>query len=186
MSEFNHEPKENFLPEEEVIFSVLRLSRALRRCPPDHGEHPFPPGVGRLLECIHTHSGVTSRDLCEALDLRPSSLSEILSRAESEGWITRTVDEEDRRMQHVYLSDRGEAIVRSMRDARRTDAEKKTSCFTPEEKAEFCRLCRRLCAHLEALSSDLPPCPPPPRDDFQDAPPPRRRKPFPPEGRIRC
>ena len=97
--------------ENDVILAVLKLSRAMRRCTPpppppaglsgpegpgpDHPGRPAPcaPAVGRLLACVAENPNVSSRDLCEILDLRPSSLSEILSRAESEGWITRTVDE---------------------------------------------------------------------------------------------
>ena len=59
---------------------------------------PFPPALGRLLSCVAENPGVSSRDLCEFLDVRPSSLSEILARAENEGWIIRTVSEEDRRL----------------------------------------------------------------------------------------
>ena len=152
--------------ETDVILSILKLSRAMRRCPPDHRENPFPPAVGRLLECVSEHSGVSSRELCEILDLRPSSLSEMLARAESEGLIIRTVDEEDRRVQRVRLSDRGLRIVSDMQSARVEDAKKKTSCLTDEEKEQFCALSDKLSAHLESLASDVPdfmrrpPCPP--------------------------
>ena len=100
--------------ENDVILAVLKLSRAMRRCPPDPGKHPFPPAVGRLLECVAENSNVSSRELCEMLDVRPSSLSEMLGRAESEGWIIRTVDEEDRRIQRVTLSGKGQEAVTRM------------------------------------------------------------------------
>ena len=61
----------------KALFSVLRMSRALKRCPPDQGERPFPPAVGRMLHCVQMNPGVSSRELCELLDLRPSSLSEM-------------------------------------------------------------------------------------------------------------
>ena len=84
--------------ENDVILAALKLSRAMRRCPPDRRDFAFPPAAGRLLECVAAAPGVSSRELCEALDLRPSSLSEILARAEGEGLLTRAVDEEDRRV----------------------------------------------------------------------------------------
>ena len=104
----------------DVILACLKLSRAMRRCPPQQGPHPhpFPPAVGRLLECAAANPGVSSRELCEALDLRPSSLSEILARAEHDGLLSRTVDEKDRRdglyrdgredTRDVFHPDRGE------------------------------------------------------------------------------
>ena len=164
--------------ENDVILAVLKLSRAMRRCPPPPAEHPFPPAVGRLLACVAENRKVPSRDLCELLDLRPSSLSEMLARAEGEGWITRTVDEEDRRIQRVDLSAKGEALIAEMEAARDKDLARKTACFTEEEKAQFCALCNRLTDHLESLASAIPS-----RRPKQDQP---HRRPFPPEGRIRC
>ena len=184
--------------ETDVILAILRLSRMMRRCappPPPAGcpggpEAPegFPgpgrPGcsvggsAGRLLACIAENPNVSSRDLCEILDLRPSSLSEMLARAEREGWITRTVDEADRRVQRVNLSPKGKSFIEEMETAREKDAQRKTACFTEEEKAQFCALCNRLSEHLESLALDLP----------EDMPRPERppRRPFPPEGRMKC
>ena len=185
--------------ENDVLLAVLKLSRAMRRCTPpppppaglsgpegpgpDHPGRPAPcaPAVGRLLACVAENPNVSSRDLCEILDLRPSSLSEILTRAEREGWITRTVDEADRRIQRATLSSAGRSFIERMEAARKKDLERKTACFTEEEKAQFCALCDRLSSHLESLALDLPEFPPRP-----EQPPRRPRKPFPPGGKIRC
>ena len=111
----------------------------------------------------------------------------MLARADSDGWIFRTVDEEDRRIQRVDLSPKGKAYMEEMEKARREDLERKTACFTEEEKAQFCALCNRLSDHLESLALDLPP-----RPDMEPAPDrepgqgPKHRRPFPPEGRLRC
>ena len=159
--------------ENDVILSVLKLSRAMRRCPPDPGRQPFPPAAGRLLECVAESNNVSSRELCEMMDIRPSSLSEMLSRAESEGWIIRTTDEEDRRIQRITLSDKGSEVVMRMREARKADYEKKTACFTEAEKEQFCQLANRLSDHMESLAADLP--------DYMRRPPRHGRPPFPPE-----
>ena len=142
--------------ENDVILAALKLSRAMRRCPPDRREFAFPPAAGRLLECVAANSGVSSRELCEMLDVRPSSLSEMLARAESEGWVTRAVDEDDRRIQRVDLSEKGREIITRMREAREADYARKTACFSEEEKAVFCALCNRLSDHMESLASDVP------------------------------
>ena len=136
------------------------------------------PAIGRLLSCLAENPHVSSRDLCEILDLRPSSLSEMLTRAEGEGWITRAVDEEDRRVQRIDLSPKGKSFVEEMESAREKDYQRKTACFTEEEKAQFCALCNRLSEHLESLALDLP--------EEQPRPDSRPRRPFPPEGRMKC
>jgi len=171
----------------DVLLAALKLSRAMRRCPPDRGQFPFPPAVGRLLTCVAANPNVSSRELCEMMDIRPSSLSELLARSEEEGWIARAVDEEDRRVQRVTLAAKGQAAVHEMEAARQADLDRKTGCLTEEEKAQFCALCNRLSEHLEKLALDLPEsfrhghgrpprhgCPPPGfppcEDDAEDRP----------------
>jgi len=182
----------------DVILACLKLARAMRRIPPERREYPFPPAVGRLLDCAAKNPGVSSRELCEFLDVRPSSLSEILSRAEADGFITRTVDEDDRRVQRINLSNRGRKAVSDMEAARNREAGKMTSCLTDEEKEQFCALCDKLSTHMERMALDLPedfprpPRPPRPGDfprpdhpdrDDPDAP---LRRPLPRGGRIKC
>ena len=108
----------------DVILASLKLARAMRRCPPERQEMPFPPAVGRLLTCAAENPGVSSRELCELLDVRPSSLSEMLARAEADGLLTRAVDEADRRIQRIALSDKGQRIITDLEYARDLDARK--------------------------------------------------------------
>ena len=187
----------------DVILASLKLARAMRRCPPERGEAPFPPAVGRLLACAAENPGVSSRELCELLDVRPSSLSEMLARAEADGLLTRAVDEADRRIQRITLSEKGRRIITDMESARDLDARKKTACLTEAEKRQFCELCNRLSEHIERLALDLPedrrmpphhPGPgfPPPGPGPRHCPPgPEEDRPadpgFPPRGpRIKC
>ena len=186
----------------DVILACLKLARAMRRIPPERREYPFPPAVGRLLDCAAKNPGVSSRELCEFLDVRPSSLSEMLSRAEADGFITRTVDEADRRIQRIALSEKGQKAVNDMEAARNAEAQKMTSALTEEEKEQFCALCDKLSTHMERLALDLPedrrmpPPPPPPgfpphgfKPPFPgpDADKPEKpgRPPFPPGVRIK-
>ena len=187
----------------DVILASLKLARAMRRCPPERQEMPFPPAVGRLLTCAAENPGVSSRELCELLDVRPSSLSEMLARAEADGLLTRAVDEADRRIQRITLSEKGRRIITDMESARNLDARKKTACLTEAEKRQFCELCNRLSEHIERLALDLPedrrmpphhPGPgfPPPGPGSRHCPPgPEEDRPgdpgFPPRGpRIKC
>ena len=176
----------------DVIFASLKLARAMRRCPPERGEAPFPPAVGRLLACAAENPGVSSRELCELLDVRPSSLSEMLARAEADSLLTRAVDEADKRIQRITLSEKGSRLISELKAARDEDARKKTSCLTEEEKKQFCELCNRLREHIERLALDLPEdrrmLPPPPGPDFpHPGPVPDGPRPFPPRGpRFRC
>ncbi len=137
---------------DEVLLSALKLARAMRRCPPDRGEDGFPPAVGRVLESACGRDGITSRELSRLLDLRPSSLSELMARAEEQGLLIRSADEEDRRVQHVTLTEAGREAVLRIRSVRDADAAKKTACFTESEKEAFVALCGKLSRHLESAA----------------------------------
>lgn len=195
----------------DIIANILKLARGLRRCPPplpdlpvDARGHtmPFPPALGRLLSVVADNPNVSSRDLCELMDMRPSSLSEILARAESDGWITRYVNKKDHRVQKIRLSKNGRALTDGLKAINEEDARQKTSCLTEEEKILFCEMCNRLFEHMESLEFQaLPPFPEGPGgpgpDDFEgpDGPegpePPHRgpgrpRKVILPGSKIRC
>jgi hypothetical protein len=74
----------------------------------------------------------------------------------------------------VDLSEKGKAFIEKMEEARRQDLERRSSCFTEEEKAQFCALSNRLSDHMESLAADIP--------EFMRRPPRHGRPPFPPEG----
>lgn len=193
----------------EVILAYLKLSRAMRRYPVDRRVFVLPPAVDRMLECAAENPNLSSRELCEILDLRPSSLSEFLSRAESDGLISREPDGKDRRVQRIALTGKGRETLEKLQAAREEDARKRTACLTEEEKVHFCALCNKLSDHIESLALDLPPEEEePPRRDRKGPhrrplfpgkgnPPPREdsapseeeepcRPPLPPGGRYRC
>ncbi len=183
----------------DVMLSAFRLARALKRCPPDRGRRPFPPAVGRLLDGVRQCPGISSRDLSNLLEVRPSSLSEMLSRAEEDGLVLRTPDEGDRRIQHIWLTERGNALAAGTDPAGIADAVRKTACFSEAEKRLFAALCRRFVDHLESLSLDLPCASPLPSDPLPDegCPPPEGSQEgvnpdasgperMPPGARIRC
>ncbi len=154
----------------DVIMAVMKLTRAMRRGPMHHGPgHEPPMGGGRLMSILSQNSNVTSRELAELLDIRPSSLSEILSRLEKDELITRTADENDKRVSRVALTEKGTALEAQMSAEHESRLEKFAACFTDEEAAAFCEMCERLGSHLESLSAergeqgehgDFPPPPP--------------------------
>jgi len=77
-----------------------------------NNEREFDPthGQGRILTALQEHDGSSLRDLAFALDLAPSSMSEMLTKLEKKGYVTREVDENDKRAQVIKLTDKGKAI----------------------------------------------------------------------------
>ena len=134
----------------DVMLAVMKLMRAMRRHPPHGGG--LPPGRGRLLEILAKNDGVSSRELAELMDIRPSSLTEMLVRMEREGLITRTTDENDRRVTRISMTESCAELAKQHCERRAEDIARVSACFTDEEAAQFCSMCDRLREHLEQLA----------------------------------
>lgn len=60
-----------------------------------------------VLDILAEEDGVTSGVLAEILDMRPSSVTEILNKLESRGEIERREDEQDKRIKRIYITEVG-------------------------------------------------------------------------------
>lgn len=118
-----------------------------------HGGHHRPNfAAGRLISALKAADSMTTGELAEALDLRPSSLSELLGKLENRGLILRTQDENDKRVYHISLTDSAKMLEEKISAEREAHRAVYTACFTEEEAATFCALCEKLSKHLEALA----------------------------------
>ena len=142
-----------------IMPSILKLMRAMRRHPV-RPAHEFPPAVGRMLMTLNANDGASAAELCELMDVRPSSMSELLARMEEHGLICRVENENDKRATKVCLSDTGRESVEKIEAKFAAENAKLAECFTAEELAQFCALCDKLSAHVESLPGAEPPCGP--------------------------
>ena len=131
-----------------VIESTFKLMRATRRRPP-RGEHEFPPTVSQLLTILKDNDGASSGELCEFLDIRPSSMSELLTRMENHGLLEKKDSETDKRITRAFLTKKGAEAAEKITENRIKAEDEFSACFTEEEKAQFCELAEKLAKHLE-------------------------------------
>ena len=64
-------------------------------------------GYGHLLHILIKDGDMTQKELAEKLEIRPQSLTAALEKLEQKGYITRTRDQKDRRIQMVHLTESG-------------------------------------------------------------------------------
>lgn len=162
----------------DVIEAMMKAVRAMRRrpfMPPppppcdmkgDHGEHHGPHGhhghhchhpggmmgQGRALEEIGKRGSLTSGELAEALDIRPSSATELISKLCEAGLAEKSADENDKRVVRISLSEEGKKLCAQASERREKELEKVSACFTNEEAEQFCELCAKLAKHLGELA----------------------------------
>ena len=88
------------------------LHRAARMMMRGAGHHHGPHhGQMRILRMLGQHEVITQRELMDALQVRSSSLSELLIKLEARGAITRSRDEEDRRGMLIRLTPQGREMI---------------------------------------------------------------------------
>lgn len=64
-----------------------------------------------VLDILAGEEGITSGVLAEILDIRPSSLTEILNKLESRGEIERREDPQDKRVKRLYITETGRGKI---------------------------------------------------------------------------
>lgn len=139
----------------DIIDTVMRLARTIKRSnhehhhthegPGDHhGAHHGGFGRNRLLYVISNNNGASSRELAEILDIRPSSLTEMLSKLEQDGLIEKCRDEQDSRIVHVALTISGKELMHSEAALRSQYHLRISKVLSKEEQLQFCDYCQRL------------------------------------------
>lgn len=134
---------------EAMLASLDRVMRLLRRRPAKRTN--LGRGVYRLLVMIRDREEITTRELAELLEIRPSSLNERLSRLESEQLIMRERDPRDQRVFLVRLLPAGEAHLEEIRQERSAFNEAVGKILTEEEAKVLMGLTDKLAEGIEAL-----------------------------------
>ena len=92
---------------EELRKNAILLRRCFHRPGPQVGQH------SRLLTILLENPGISQRALSDLLHIRPQSMGEQLAKLESSGLITRQVNQHDRRVFNLYLTDEGVAAAKA-------------------------------------------------------------------------
>ena len=127
-----------------------------------HGEGPGPmhghgpgrdgrPDLGfgreRVLEVIGRYEdGVRQKTLTEELRINPSSVSEMISKLENDGYVRRTVDPADKRATLITLTELGEARTAELQDEKNEKLDKAFGKLTDDEKEQLIALLEKLTA----------------------------------------
>lgn len=161
-----YNPKKSKVPEkgrrmtkdEEIMGMLRKLNAMSRRSRPPHDVPPPPPPMGemtppppprehgrvRLMNMLKENGELSQKEIAEKLDIRPQSLSELLVKMESDGFISRRQDKDDKRVIVVALTEKGEEQLVVLRQANREHAEKLFSPLTDEEKDALIAILKKL------------------------------------------
>ncbi len=109
-------------------------------------------GQGRILAFLKLKDGIRTRDLAYLLDMRLSSLNELLGKLEHNGYIVREPSESDKRVMLIHLTEKGHAQEQSNPDMGHL-----FRCLSPEEQETFGSYLDRIIATLESQLDETDP-----------------------------
>lgn len=121
----------------ELMMEIRYLMRSFRI-----GKHSELRGQGRVLRYLWKQDGISQTDLLALMDVRPSSLSELLNKMEEKGHIERKEAKDDKRVRLIYLSETGRNLAKNM--SKSAKAEKIFGDLNDEEKETLLSLLKKL------------------------------------------
>ena len=134
---------------ENMLASLDRVMRLLRRghSTNSHGGR----SVHRMLAIIQRHEGISTRELAELLDMRPSSLNEKLVDLEHDELILRTRNEHDQRIFMIQLQAKGLEQLEAIKQERVAFNTKVAGILSETEAMELSKLATKLSDGLEEM-----------------------------------
>lgn len=143
-----HQPTADDL-DRQLTARITRLSRLMRHGF-DRALEPF--GITSvqfgLLNRLSIQDGQVQADLGRRMAIEPATLTGIVQRLEREGWVQRSCDPENRRLQRVWLTDKAREAMPALLNMQAQRRERSFSGFDAEELTRLEELLDRIEANL--------------------------------------
>lgn len=120
-----------------------------------HEESHLHDGQGMLLRILERHDGITQKDLAEMLQIRPPSLSELVSKLEGKGCIQKLTNEEDKRISNIKLTQKGHAVIKQVREERADMSKEFFSALSEDEQKQLLELLTKINSNLTEKDSHV-------------------------------
>ncbi|MFA6856913.1 MAG: MarR family transcriptional regulator [Treponema sp.] len=102
------------------------------------------PGQRRILALLRLKNPASQKELLDVCGIRPASLSELLNKMETAGYLTRIKDETDKRSVLVSLTDAGRKAADEWENDSADDSSGFFDSLTPEEKNTLSAILQKL------------------------------------------
>jgi len=142
----NENPAENLMRQFRQCSSLFHRRRVHHKH--SHEEGFAHRGQGRLLCLLLEKDGLSHKDIVEALDIRPSSVSELVARLEQSGQIQKSANEADKRVSNVYLTHEGRKTAQTLAETRQDEENGIFAALDQDEQNQLSALLGKLIASL--------------------------------------
>lgn len=107
---------------------------------------------GHLMGLLLIQDGLTQKELSSQLQIRPASLGELVDKLQQNGYVERRVNEKDKRVLNVYLTEEGQRAANEVMQARMKLVDSIFSGLSEEEKEHLSDLMSKLIHSIEQNS----------------------------------
>lgn len=102
----------------------------------------------RILMTLHHEPNISQSEIAERMNISPASVAVTLKKLEKSGYIKRTVDEKDNRINNIILTEQGQEVVEKSHVIFDEIEASTFKNFTPEEKEMAGRILDKIGANL--------------------------------------
>lgn len=110
-------------------------------------DHDMGSGQHSFLFYLYKHDGATQDEISRALDIDKGTTARALQKLETIGYIRRTPDKDDRRINHVYLTEKGVEIQGSLQMVTRKWVNVLLESFSNDEVKQLSQYLHRLASN---------------------------------------
>lgn len=107
-----------------------------------------------LLGLLLAEDGLTQKDLSAKLQIRPASLGELVNKLQQNGYVEKRVNEKDKRVSNVYITEEGRRATEGAMQARRELVESIFFGLSEEEINQLSTLMDKLVTSIEQSSGE--------------------------------
>ncbi len=111
---------------------------------------PVNRGQRKLLGILLEKDGISQKEIVEIMDIRPSSVGELVSKLEQRGYVELQTDENDKRVSNIFLTETGRKMAEQSTKGQGEISGNLFSGLTMEEQQQLSDLLEKL---IESLKS---------------------------------
>lgn len=108
-------------------------------------------GQERIILLLNDEDGLTPSIIAEKLNVSPPTIAKSIARLTARGILVRRVDRSDRRRAHVFLSNIGHSMVKSIEKEQRKWQKKVLKSFSKVEKTQLSKQLRQILNNIDQI-----------------------------------
>jgi len=98
----------------------------------------------KMLHLIYDHNGKTQQEILKIANITKSTMSEVITEMEKEGYIEKIKSDDDKRQMFIFLTSKGEDIAKIITDYFDEYCIQFMRDFSPEEINQFMKLLEKI------------------------------------------